>query len=250
MPILKALVTSGPTRERLDPVRYLTNDSSGKQGHAIAQALAKAGVEVTLVSGPVVLPDPVGVRVVQVETAQEMLAACEAALPVDIAICAAAVCDWRPAVYAPQKMKKTAGQERLVIEYVKNPDILSHLGHHALRPKVLVGFAAETENILENARAKLVAKKCDLILANDVSGQVFGSDHNSVTQVSATGEEVWERLSKTQVAERLVERVLQKIQLTVHSKPGLVEFMQSSPLRELTDMEVERDTSPDRDVEL
>lgn len=207
---MKALVTSGPTRERIDPVRYLSNDSSGKQGHAIALALYKAGASVTLISGKVEIPDPEGVQVIKVESAEAMLAACMAALPVDIAICAAAVADYRPAMPLSQKLKKNA-EETLTLQLVKNPDILATLSNHPLlRPKMVVGFAAETEHLYLHAQEKLQRKNCDLILANDVSAknQVFGSAHNTVLCVSKEGAEAWPRLYKQEVAERLVERIM------------------------------------------
>ncbi len=209
---MKALVTSGPTQERIDPVRYLSNDSSGKQGHAIAAALAARGIEVVLISGPVHIPDPAGVRVVHVITAEEMLAACERELPCDIAICAAAVSDWCAKTIAPHKLKKQQDQNELTFTLIKNPDILSHLSHHAKRPSLVVGFAAETENLLTNARNKLASKGCDWIMANDVSkGQVFGQDRTSVHLITAEQTLHWDNLSKTEMAERLVERIISTV---------------------------------------
>ncbi|OIR09039.1 coenzyme A biosynthesis bifunctional protein CoaBC [mine drainage metagenome] len=202
----RALVTSGPTFEPIDPVRYIGNRSSGKQGHAIAAALARLGAEVTLISGPVALADPAGVRTVRVETAREMLAAAKAALPADIAVCAAAVADWQVVNALPQKRKKEAGAPPPVIELAANPDILATLAAPGpLRPALVVGFAAETENLREHAAAKLARKGCDLIVANDVSpaSGTFGGDHNSVVLVSATGAEPWPRLDKDEVAARL-----------------------------------------------
>ncbi len=204
----RALVTSGPTHEPIDPVRYIANRSSGKQGHAIAAALARLGADTVLVSGPTDQPDPAGVRVVRVESAREMLAACEAVLPVDIAVCAAAVADWR-AEAAPQKLKKNSGGPP-ALHLVENPDILATLataGAH--RPALVVGFAAETENVVDNARRKRLAKGCDWILANDVSpaSGTFGGDSNSVHVVDATGVEDWPSLSKRDVAERLAQRI-------------------------------------------
>jgi phosphopantothenoylcysteine decarboxylase/phosphopantothenate--cysteine ligase len=203
--MLKALVTSGPTRERIDPVRFITNDSSGKQGHAIAAALSARGVDVTLISGPVNIPDPQGVKVIKVESAEQMLAACVAALPVDIAICAAAVSDWRPRDFSANKIKKQEGVDEMTINFVKNPDILKILSKHKQRPKLVIGFAAETENLIENAKEKIKNKGCDWILANDVSGDVFGGDFNKVSLVKADSLEEWERMGKVEVAERLVE---------------------------------------------
>ncbi len=199
------LVTSGPTHEPIDPVRYIANRSSGKQGHAIAAAAAAAGARVTLVSGPVTLPDPAGVTTIHVESAREMLAAVEQALPADIAIFAAAVADWRVADAAPEKMKKGASGPP-ALSLVENPDILrSVAAMTAGRPPLVVGFAAETENVLDHARAKLARKGCDLIVANDVGGTgVMGGDANTVHLVSAAGVETWPTLPKDEVAQRLV----------------------------------------------
>ncbi len=202
----KALVTSGPTYEPIDPVRFIGNRSSGKQGHAIAEALAALGAAVTLVSGPVALADPPGVTVVKVETAREMEQACLAALPADIAVCAAAVADWRAAAVAPQKLKKRAGEAPPAVQFAQNPDILAGLGAlDAMRPRLLVGFAAETENIVEHAQAKLAAKQCDLIVANDVSSGTgtFGGDANRVWLVEKNEVTEWPSLSKKDVAARL-----------------------------------------------
>ena len=204
------LVTSGPTHEPIDPVRYLANRSSGKQGHAIAAAAAAAGARVTLVSGPVAVTDPPGVTVVHVETAREMLEAVEASLPADVAIMAAAVADWRPVKESRTKIKKTGG-ELAPLALAENPDILAAIGrHHTLRPALVVGFAAETNDLLTNARAKLAAKGADWILANDVSpgSGVMGGDENAVRIVSAEGVEEWPRLAKTEVAERLIAHIV------------------------------------------
>jgi len=204
---LRALVTSGPTHEPIDPVRYIANHSSGKQGHAIAAALARHGAVTVLVSGPSAEPDPPGVEVVHVRTAREMLKACEAALPADIAVCAAAVADWR-AEEAPQKLKKKGAPPTLRL--VENPDILATLSAPSnKRPRLVIGFAAETENIIANAEAKRARKGCDWILANDVSAAAgtFGGDTNTIHLVSASGVEEWPALSKRAVAERLVERI-------------------------------------------
>jgi phosphopantothenoylcysteine decarboxylase/phosphopantothenate--cysteine ligase len=205
----RTLVTSGPTFEPLDPVRFLGNRSSGKQGHAIATALARAGADVTLVTGPVALADPPGVKTIHIETAREMLTACEAALPADIAICAAAVSDWAPAEIQSRKIKKRGDTSAPEIQLKENPDILKTLGTHKQRPRLLVGFAAETEDLLENAREKRLRKKCDWILANDVgAGQnVFGGEQNHVYLVTAATAEDWRRTGKTQIAEKLVRAI-------------------------------------------
>ncbi len=200
------LVTSGPTREAIDPVRYISNHSSGKQGHAIARAAAEAGARVTLVTGPVSLPDPAGVATVHVESAREMLAAVEAALPATVAIFAAAVADWRVADVAGGKIKKGPGGPP-ALSFVENPDILATIAHRKQgRPDLVVGFAAETENVLENARTKLARKGCDLIVANDVAvgTDTFGGDSNTVHLVGASGVETWARQSKDAVARALV----------------------------------------------
>lgn len=204
------LVTSGPTLEPIDPVRFISNRSSGKQGHAIAAALAALGARVTLVSGPVALPDPAGVTVVAVETAWQMLAACEAALPADAAICAAAVADWRVVTVEAQKMKKKAGTPPPSLTLEANPDILATLAQaKKRRPRLVVGFAAETETLIEHAKAKRLRKECDWIVANDVSEQTntFGGDANTVHLVEADGVESWPTMSKTAVAARLAEKV-------------------------------------------
>ncbi|MBO22812.1 MAG: bifunctional phosphopantothenoylcysteine decarboxylase/phosphopantothenate--cysteine ligase CoaBC [Rhodospirillaceae bacterium] len=204
-----ALVTSGPTHEPIDPVRYIANRSSGRQGHAIAAALARRGATTTLVSGPTNLPDPPGVNVVRVESARDILAACEAALPVDVAICAAAVADWRVARAANEKLKKNGGGPPK-LEMAENPDILASLAAPAnTRPGLVIGFAAETELVIENARAKREHKGCDWILANDVSPKTgtFGGEENTIHLVSAEGVEDWPRMSKTAVANRLADRV-------------------------------------------
>ncbi|HYC65814.1 MAG TPA: bifunctional phosphopantothenoylcysteine decarboxylase/phosphopantothenate--cysteine ligase CoaBC [Reyranellaceae bacterium] len=206
----KALVTSGPTREALDPVRYISNHSSGKQGHAIAAALAKLGAEVTLVSGPVSLADPPGVRTVHVDSADQMLAACQAAGAVDVAVCAAAVADWKAAAPATSKIKKKAGAAPPALALAPNPDILATLAQRGpRRPALVVGFAAETDNLIANAQAKLKSKGCDWILANDVSpaSGTFGGSRNTVHLVTSRGVEDWPTLSKEQVAERLADRI-------------------------------------------
>ena len=204
----RALVTSGPTYEPLDPVRFLGNRSSGKQGHALAEALRDAGADVTLVTGPVALPDPTGIHTVRVETAQEMLAACENTFPVDIVVCAAAVADWRPATYDAHKIKKSGGDP--VIKLVENPDILATLSRHAHRPRLVIGFAAETMNLEEYATAKRARKGCDWLLANDVSGhQAFGQDENQVTLFRGdAAPETWPRQSKKLLARQVVDTII------------------------------------------
>ncbi|MFT8243037.1 bifunctional phosphopantothenoylcysteine decarboxylase/phosphopantothenate synthase [Roseomonas sp. BN140053] len=205
------LVTSGPTQEAIDPVRFLANRSSGRQGHAIAAALAALGARVTLVSGPVALADPPEVEVVRVESARDMLAACEAALPADAAVCAAAVADWRPAEVGTAKIKKREGAAPPSLTLMPNPDILATLSHHARRPGLVVGFAAETEAVVENAVSKLARKGCDWIVANDVSGDVMGGRENTVHLVSAAGVEDWPTLPKEAVAERLARRIAEAL---------------------------------------
>jgi phosphopantothenoylcysteine decarboxylase/phosphopantothenate--cysteine ligase len=202
------IVTSGPTHEAIDPVRYIANRSSGKQGHAIAAAAAAAGARVTLVSGPVTLPDPPGCDVVRVESARDMFAAVERALPADVFIGAAAVADWRVDV-APQKIKKEKGARAPVFSLVENPDILAGVAGGARRPRLVVGFAAETQDVIAHAREKLIRKGCDLIVANDVSegSGVFGGDANEAHLVSRDGVESWPRLAKAAVATRLVGRL-------------------------------------------
>ena len=202
----RILVTSGPTHEPIDPVRYIANRSSGRQGHAIAKAAAEAGAQVTLVSGPVAIPDPPGVNTVHVESARDMLDAVEAALPADIAIFTAAVADWRAAEAAPQKIKKGA-QAPPALALTENPDILATIARREHdRPSLVVGFAAETEAVVDHARKKLAKKGCDLIVANDVSPEtgVMGGDQNTVHLVTAEGVETWPTLDKDEVARRLV----------------------------------------------
>ena len=220
---LSVLVTSGPTYEPIDPVRFLGNRSSGKQGHAIAAACAEAGARVLLVSGPTGQPAPAGVETVRIETAEEMLAACEQGLPADIAICAAAVSDWRAAAPQERKIKKPRrgagrGDGAPTLELAENPDILAHLSAPGpKRPRLVIGFAAETEDLEANAAAKLEAKGCDWILANQVAGggDVFGSDENVVHLLTRTegdgapAVERWPRMSKAEVAARLVARIVQ-----------------------------------------
>jgi phosphopantothenoylcysteine decarboxylase/phosphopantothenate--cysteine ligase len=201
----KAIVTSGPTHEPIDPVRYIANRSSGRQGHAIAAALAKLGAEVTLVSGPVTIADPIGVNVVHVERAEEMRDAVLAALPADIAVMVAAVADWRVASAADQKLKKHPGESIPTLALTENPDILKTVGHHTMRPKLVIGFAAETQDVEINAKAKLERKGADMIVANDVSPAtgIMGGGRNRVKLVRRDGIEQWPDLAKEEVAERL-----------------------------------------------
>ena len=206
------LVTAGPTAEPIDPVRVITNRSSGRQGYAIAAALARLGARVTLVSGPVALNAPQGVDRTMVETAVQMQAACQAALPADAAVCVAAVADWRPVKAAVDKLKKSAvGPAPLSM--VENPDILAGLAAPGpRRPTLVVGFAAETENLAANARAKLARKGCDWIVANDVSGgAVFGGDRNQVLVVTRKGEEAWPQTDKQEIADRLAARIAETL---------------------------------------
>lgn len=208
---LRALVTSGPTFEPLDPVRFLGNRSSGKQGHAIAEALAFAGAQVTLVSGPVHEPAPRFANTIRVETAQQMLEACLKSLPVDIAVCAAAVADFRPEEAAGQKIKKS-GSDPMTVKLVQNPDILGTLSNSNQRPKLVVGFAAETNDGLENAKTKLARKGCDWLVLNDVGGgKVFGQDLNVVTLLKKSGADIsaetWAEMTKKEAARDLVAQI-------------------------------------------
>ncbi|WP_435657755.1 bifunctional phosphopantothenoylcysteine decarboxylase/phosphopantothenate--cysteine ligase CoaBC [Brucella pituitosa] len=201
------VMTSGPTHEPIDPVRYIANRSSGKQGHAIAAALARLGATVNLVSGPVTIPDPQGVNVTHVETAREMQAAVESHLPADAAVMVAAVADWRTASVSDQKIKKQPGEGAPTLSMVENPDILAGVGHSEKRPGLVVGFAAETQDVLANAGRKLEKKGADWIVANDVSGDVMGGDRNRVRVLSRAGIEEWPEMSKEQVAEKLAEKI-------------------------------------------
>ncbi|WP_323797957.1 bifunctional phosphopantothenoylcysteine decarboxylase/phosphopantothenate--cysteine ligase CoaBC [Nisaea sp.] len=206
----RAVVTSGPTYEPIDPVRYIANRSSGKQGHAIAAALAAAGAEVTLVTGPTREPDPAGVTVHHIETAQQMLAGVEAALPADIAVFAAAVADWRVAEEAPQKLKKTGSGDIPALAMTENPDILKTVsGLGGARPTLVIGFAAETENVIPHATEKRARKGCDWILANDVSPATgtFGGDANTIHLITGDGAEDWPTLTKKEVATKLAARI-------------------------------------------
>ena len=216
---LKALVTSGPTHEPLDPVRFLGNLSSGKQGHAIAAALAQAGAEVTLISGPVQETPPAQVQLHRVTTAEEMLAATLKALPVDIAVCAAAVADYRPAETAHGKIKKS-GNDGMTLQLVQNPDILHTLSHSNQRPQLVIGFAAETDAAVDKAKEKLTRKGCDWLLLNEVgSGKVFGEDQNTITLLKRNDKgdvstEAWPAMAKQDVARRLVAQVADQVVVT------------------------------------
>lgn len=214
---LKALVTSGPTFEAIDPVRFIGNRSSGKQGHAIAAALQEAGALVTLVTGPVALPDPAGVKTIHVESAAQMLEACEHALPAELAVFAAAVSDWQAAKPQTKKMKKSGAQAPPEIALSENPDILRTIaGLKRGRPTLVIGFAAETDDLEKNAKAKLKSKGCDWIVANavgpDAQGheKAFGADENQVTLVTRSAIENWPRASKRAVAAKLAERIAQE----------------------------------------
>ena len=205
----RILVTSGPTHEPIDPVRYIANRSSGKQGAAIAAALAAEGADVTMVSGPTNVPPPPGVNVVNIESAREMLTAVEAALPTDAAIFAAAVADWRSAEAADRKMKKDGSGDIPDLKLAENPDILATIAKLPVgkRPPLVVGFAAETNDVIANATAKRKRKGCDWIVANDVSGDVMGGARNAVTVIDDNGEEAWPEADKADVARRLAARV-------------------------------------------
>ena len=205
----KAIVTSGPTHEPIDPVRYIANRSSGRQGHAIAAALAGLGADVHLVSGPVAIPDPPGVSTTHVERAEEMRDAAVSLLPADIAVMVAAVADWRVSEAGAMKIKKSEGEAAPALDLVENPDILKSIGHHAERPALVVGFAAETENVVANARLKLDRKGADMIVANDVSSAlgVMGGERNHVHLVTREGVEDWPEMSKEEVAARLAQAI-------------------------------------------
>ncbi len=211
-----ALVTSGPTFEAIDPVRFIGNRSSGKQGHAIATALQQAGANVTLITGPVSISDPAGVKTVHIETAQEMLKACEDSLPADIAVCAAAVSDWAPKQHE-QKIKKRGDASPPHIELNENPDILKTISNHKNRPSVVVGFAAETENLEDNAKAKLTRKGCDMILANLVAqegAEVFGQDKGHIYCVTAASVDNWQPMSKSAIAKKLTDTIISSLDET------------------------------------
>src|SRR3954468_13729776 len=208
---LTALVTAGPTREPVDPVRFLANHSSGKQGYAIAEALMRAGAATTLISGPVSIAPPDGVKLQRVTTAREMLAACEAALPADVLVMAAAVADWRPDIAANSKIKKSADRVVPLIKLVENPDILATLSRHASRPRLVIGFAAETDDVVPNGTLKRARKGADWIIANDVSGDVMGGDRNRIHLISEAGTEDWPEMSKSEVGAQLAARIAQKL---------------------------------------
>jgi len=213
---IRALVTAGPTREPVDPVRFLANHSSGKQGYAIAGALAAAGAETTLVSGPVSQAPPPGVTLTRVTTALEMLTACEAALPADVLVMAAAVADWRPDSIANSKLKKSTDRVVPLIRLVENPDILATLAAGAARPRLVIGFAAETDEVVANAVTKLKRKGADWIIANDVSGDVMGGDRNRIHLIRAAGMdapliEEWPEMTKQEVGTRLAARIAQQL---------------------------------------
>jgi phosphopantothenoylcysteine decarboxylase/phosphopantothenate--cysteine ligase len=209
----RALVTAGPTHEPLDPVRFLANRSSGKQGYAIAEAFVGAGAETILVSGPVELSPPPRAKLYRVETAREMMAACESALPVDVAVFTAAVADWRPAVAANSKIKKQSGAPPPTLALERNPDILATISQGAKRPSLVIGFAAETEDVIANATTKLAKKHCDWIVANDVSAAsgVMGGDRNTVHLVRTGTTESWPELDKSEVGRRLVMRIAETL---------------------------------------
>jgi phosphopantothenoylcysteine decarboxylase/phosphopantothenate--cysteine ligase len=217
----RAIVTSGPTVEAIDPVRYLGNRSSGKQGHAIAQALAEAGAEVTLISGSVTIPDPAGVQhIIHTGNAEAMLEAVKGALPADIFVAAAAVADWRLAEPSNQKIKKKSADAKLTLELVPTVDILAQVAASAQRPNLVIGFAAETEKLMEHARAKRLKKGCDWLLANEVSaGRVFGADDNTVTFITENGEEKWPLASKHDIASKLAQKIAEHFAET--KKPRL-----------------------------
>ncbi|MCP5364247.1 MAG: bifunctional phosphopantothenoylcysteine decarboxylase/phosphopantothenate--cysteine ligase CoaBC [Hyphomicrobiales bacterium] len=211
----RALVTSGPTREPIDPVRYLSNHSSGRQGHEIASALARLGAQTTLVSGPTERADPFNVQVVHIETADQMLKACQAALPVDVAVCAAAVCDWRVDNPASEKTKKTADGTAPRFTLTENPDILATLSAmNPGRPRLVIGFAAETARVIDNACDKRLRKGCDWIVANDVSPATgtFGGDSNTVHVIDDAGVEHWPTMTKAEVADRLALRICETLE--------------------------------------
>lgn len=209
---LSAIVTAGATIESIDPVRFLSNHSSGKQGYAIAEALADAGAKVTLISGQAAIAAPANVILIKVNSALEMLAAVEKTLPADIAVFAAAVADFRPQIISKNKIKKKAGEAAPVLKLVENPDILKTIANHKKRPKLVIGFAAETENLEKNAKEKRKNKNCDWILANDVSGgKVFEQDSNEILFISEQKNENWKKMSKQEVAKKLVEKIVTQL---------------------------------------
>ena len=208
----KVIITSGPTHEPIDPVRYIANRSSGRQGHAIAAALAALGADVILVSGPVTIPDPAGIRVIHVERADEMRDAVLSSLPADIAVMVAAVADWKVASASDQKIKKHPGESIPTLALTENPDILKTVGHHTQRPKLVIGFAAETQDVESNAKAKLERKGADIIVANDVSPAtgIMGGTHNRVKIIRHDSVEQWPDLEKDEVAVRLAALIAEQ----------------------------------------
>ena len=210
---VRALVTAGPTQEPLDPVRFIANRSSGKQGYAIADAFARAGADTTLISGPVDIAAPERVKLLKVETAREMLAACEATLPADVAVFTAAVADWRPEVAANNKIKKQEGAASPSVKLIANPDILATISRGQKRPALVIGFAAETESVVAHAKEKLARKGCDWIVANDVSPAtgIMGGDKNTVHIITAKTTESWPELDKSEVGRRLVARIAETL---------------------------------------
>ncbi len=212
----RIIVTSGPTHEPIDPVRYIANRSSGRQGHAIAAALAALGADVTLVSGPVTIPDPAGITTIHVERAEEMRDAVVSRLPADIAVMVAAVADWRVAAASGQKIKKQPGEAPPPLMLTENPDILKTVGHHGQRPRLVVGFAAETQSVEENGRAKLTRKGADMIVANDVSPEtgIMGGTRNRVKIIARDGVSDWPDMGKDEVAEKLALLIAEKLKAT------------------------------------
>lgn len=215
-----AIVTSGPTYEPIDPVRFIGNRSSGKQGHAIAQSLADYGASVTLITGPVSIPDPEGVTTVHIETALDMLKACEKALPADITVCAAAVSDWRADNAQDHKIKKQGDKAAPSLTLIENPDILKTIAQHKdKRPSLVIGFAAETQNLLENAKSKLDKKGCDWVIANNVAtDNVFGNDQNHVYLISPNSVQEWPIMDKKAVANALSDAIVQKMNASKKEK--------------------------------
>lgn len=209
---MKAIVTAGPTLEPIDPVRFLSNRSSGKQGYAIAEALRDQGFDVVLISGPVVLNDPKGLQTVRIETAREMLAAVNEHLPADVFVSVAAVADWRPAETADKKLKLDKGA-MASLPLTENPDILRTVSEYGpdQRPRLVVGFAAETHDVIDHARAKRLRKGCDWIVANDVSGDVMGGTENAALLITPEGEEVFARAAKSELAKQLSDRIKQAL---------------------------------------
>ena len=210
----RVVVTAGPTREAIDPVRYISNHSSGKQGYVIAEAFARAGADTHLITGPTSLASPPGVRRVDINSAEELMTATQASLPANIAVLCAAVGDWRVANAADEKLKKSADQNSLTLRLIKNPDILHAVGHHKNRPDLVVGFAAETQDLVGNASSKRERKNCDFILANDVSTgtDTFGGDNNRITLVDSDGATSWPQMTKAQVAQKLVQTCIDRLE--------------------------------------